>query len=691
MRRKSLLMLVAVMAVVWVGASANAEVIVLETFDGSGTALLNTTTADTGQTWIANSIVNDDGTLSTSNQGSALIPIALEGGKTYTLSIDAQLTSGYYLHFGFMQNVIDSPGASDAYDKFNTAAQGAFLVSAVSYQNGANLVQAADKYNEILGSTSDYSTTDLHTYSIVFTTAADLSTATASYYVDGVAYVTDGLIDFATLDTINYVGFGIRATGGTVDNFSLSVIGGIANTPDPSKGEDLVEVDLLARDVPGQLSWVAPDDYDDATFDVYFGTAEPNLAEAAPYGLTKLTSTPQSGTSIAPATLPLDNEIPYYWVVDAYEPNTVPILHQGSVWTFTTIPSNLPPVVTPGSSYITWLDELPQGIDATVADDDIASVTWEIISGPGIAIAADMQITDRGTAGILDSDPNLLRDWIGVDSRGANGANSDVLILTLSGLPSGTYNWKSYHYDRELEGLFDVTVTDSTGSTTYLDQEQGNAVPVPIDPNTFETTIVSNGSDVTLAFIGSDAAPDGSQYQFAMNGFELTGTGDPLFIDFSLKQTAPDPNYIMTGYQGYVAEQNVPESFTTKSYSAFGTTVSITPTWDAPGLEITSTGGTLAEPTATLSRNTAAYLGLPDEKITGTYTVQVTATDGANDPVSGTLTVEVAADACAAALANGATLNDYDTDGNCVVDLPDLAAFASKWLENKSLTGPEPY
>jgi hypothetical protein len=221
---KMKLMLV-VLAVALLAVPASAGIIYSEAFDGAGVALHGTTTTTGGGTWNANLIANDNGTLliGTAN-GSALLPVSLEGSKTYTLSVDATLSSGYYLFLGFCQNNIVSPGANNAVDRFNNAARGTFPTMAALYQNGATLVQGADYYSELLGSTSEYSTAQLHTYKMVLTTASDLSSGTVSYYVDNVAFVTNGVVDYAALSTINYVGFSTRATGGTIDNFELSVV-----------------------------------------------------------------------------------------------------------------------------------------------------------------------------------------------------------------------------------------------------------------------------------------------------------------------------------------------------------------------------------------------------------------------------------------------------------------------------------
>ena len=75
----------------------------------------------------------------------------------------------------------------------------------------------------------------------------------------------------------------------------------------------------------------------------------------------------------------------------------------------------------------------------------------------------------------------------------------------------------------------------------------------------------------------------------------------------------------------------------------------------------------------------------------GDYEVQlvVTDTDGslgaqASDPA--VFEIHVYEDACAAAIANGASYNAYDSDTDCDVDIIDFAAFAAQWLDDIKLT-----
>ena len=468
-------------------------------------------------------------------------------------------------------------------------------------------------------------------------------------------------------------------TGSPLEYYAVGVNPSVATNVFPT-GDAVDPVTATA------ITWDPPLGYTpEVGYDLIVRTAtednEPNFAAGGDIiDVTNITS---------PQTVALAYGSTYWCSLTAYEPNG--IANNASddtphsiVWSFTTAVYDKVPAVTLTPRYVTWPEEFPDDIVAEVDDNgegDIASVAWEFVYGPGVAAAGDMKMMDRvSQLDNIASDPNLFRDWIGTD-RLNGGHTSDVLNLTLSGLPSGTYAWKSYHYDAwpyTSPGVFDVTVTDSTGSTTTTGVAQAAGTS---EPAVFTTTFSSDGSDVTLQFVGfNDGDGSGGQF-FAMNAFELTGSGDPLWIDFTKKQESPDPNFVQPGYQAYLGISNLPESFTAQSFSAFGVTVTVTPDWDAPGMEITGVSGTTPTLTATVALTDAP-------KIFGQYQIRATATDTAEQEGSGTTLIQVEEDACAAAKYLGVGLNVYDADENCIVDLADFAAFAAEWLDDISLSGP---
>ena len=82
---------------------------------------------------------------------------------------------------------------------------------------------------------------------------------------------------------------------------------------------------------------------------------------------------------------------------------------------------------------------------------------------------------------------DLITDWIGVDTRTGNGGNGNFdgatgnptrLILTLSGLPAASYNWRSYHHDTEhMFGDFQIEI--STTTATHSPPPKRSPAPIP--------------------------------------------------------------------------------------------------------------------------------------------------------------------------------------------------------------------
>ena len=181
------------------------------------------------------------------------------------------------------------------------------------------------------------------------------------------------------------------------------------------------------------------------------------------------------------------------------------------------------------------------GYEAYVADHEAAATfTSQSYSAFGATITITptwpnnpantaMQMIDRTNRNAYEGiHTDLLIDWIGTDKR---TANANPLLLTISGLPAGTYSWLSYHHDvADQTGVCAVTVTDATGSVTTTDIEmtdsEGTDLIVEFDSiSTFATTIVSNGTDdVTLSFEVTSATDPVSTAFFLMNGFEMEKT-----------------------------------------------------------------------------------------------------------------------------------------------------------------------
>ncbi len=127
-----------------------------------------------------------------------------------------------------------------------------------------------------------------------------------------------------------------------------------------------------------------------------------------------------------------------------------------------------------------------------------------------------MQMIDRG-ANTNQEMNELLRDWIGNDGRVAKVP----MILTISGLPSGSYEWTSFHHDNnDQTGIFNVKLEDAQGTTIKngIDISNGN-LPLNL-VSVLKSTIKSDGNDVKFTF-EMNSYPDNSTSFFVMNGFTL--------------------------------------------------------------------------------------------------------------------------------------------------------------------------
>lgn len=160
---------------------------------------------------------------------------------------------------------------------------------------------------------------------------------------------------------------------------------------------------------------------------------------------------------------------------------------------------------------------------------------------------------------------NLLEDWLGIDTRPENGGNGDYdgttgsptrMLLTLGNLPAASYTWRSYHHDTEnvhAPFLFEIStdggatytvisgpnndqtfpMTDSTNGGTpaspirYQGAEDGFINPEEL-PSTVNAEFSASGSDDVVLRFTPYANTGVHRRLFGINGFELTGPGNPL-------------------------------------------------------------------------------------------------------------------------------------------------------------------
>jgi len=135
------------------------------------------------------------------------------------------------------------------------------------------------------------------------------------------------------------------------------------------------------------------------------------------------------------------------------------------------------------------------------------------------------QMIDRGAGNDnnwIGSEIDLVTDFLGIDSRTGSGGNGDwdgvtgtptYMTLTLGNLPSGTYDWLSFHHDTEnVHGPFSVDISTDGGATfTQL-------------PDGVMTDSTPLGNPDSMAEVtGPDAASLSSAY---MTTFAASGNDD---------------------------------------------------------------------------------------------------------------------------------------------------------------------
>lgn len=175
----------------------------------------------------------------------------------------------------------------------------------------------------------------------------------------------------------------------------------------------------------------------------------------------------------------------------------------------------------------------------------------------------DQISVEEDTTGNID----VVTDWIGADTRTANGGNGDFdgevgdptrMLFTLSGVPAGEYNWVSFHHDTEwMHGSFWMDYSVDGGNTFQPvgDREfritksrpSGSNPPSdefstgfdedlqPIDlkdlPSSIEFDFTSTGQDVVMQFTPLSAEAVHTQFVL-VNAFQLTQTsaGGPMCV-----------------------------------------------------------------------------------------------------------------------------------------------------------------
>ena len=211
------------------------------------------------------------------------------------------------------------------------------------------------------------------------------------------------------------------------------------------------------------------------------------------------------------------------------------------------------------------------------------------------------------------------------------------------------------------------------------------------DPNRVGDSVVVD------VWFGTEPNKLGTKYTKVLAGANVTGLSRSSFL-----VNAPT----VGKYYWQVDTTNGPGAFREGDVFSFNTTDNLPPVVDAgPGFitwvgrPITMNATVTDEATPILAWTAApntdavfANAAIEDATVTfsavGTYTLTLTANDGFNAPVSDTATVNVYADACAAARDGQNIRPVADIVVDCVININDFAAVASEWLRDYALTGP---
>lgn len=238
-----------------------------------------------------------------------------------------------------------------------------------------------------------------------------------------------------------------------------------------------------------QLSWTAPTAYTPIGYTVYVDPYEPNLTttDATYYSYNQL------GTTFTPDPA-LENDMTYYWRVEALEPNIAgpnPIPHSGPVYTFTTVALEVVITADPVSRTVDAGTEVILAVEALNA----TSYQWYkddvLLTGEtsNTLVIADMQVENEGfyycvadnalnnpaTSAAAQLMTRRLAGWWKLD-----GDLTDSVAAVVSGAPShdGTSvdpNFVAIAKDGsgyEFDGLADslVTITNSNAFFNFYPQ-----------------------------------------------------------------------------------------------------------------------------------------------------------------------------------------------------------------------------
>ncbi len=455
-----------------------------------------------------------------------------------------------------------------------------------------------------------------------------------------------------------------------------------ATDPDPANGEADVEVGLANRAVPGALSWTAPAEPNvPVTYNVYFDTI-PLDANSLPV------SSDQPGTSYAP-TLPLSHATDYYWRVDVLDPNidpnsgqpgTNPIVVEGSAWTFATVSPDVVITTQPvGKTVPAGTNDVTFSV--TAVNVAVGGYQWR---KDGVDLANGGKYSGVNTAMLVVDDVQLTEEgnyscYLTNVGGGADAITNDAQLLTCRLIS----HWLLDGDLVDIVGGFNGTVPDTSsvgaafvagidgqaygftgdpnnnfveivGSNDYFNfYTRGFSVAAWVQDNTsgsYEGIIAKQTADESAGWL-VDSEPGGG------NGNPIISIRGSAYLSPGISATDGAWHHVVAIYDATAGEVRLyQDGVLTGTSATFGAVL----TGDAP----ITFGAEALDDQDPFDGN------LDDVRI---YSCPLTAIEVATlytDIAGGEICVDTA------------PLNGFDTNGDCVVNVIDFAAFAETFLTN---------
>ncbi len=353
------------------------------------------------------------------------------------------------------------------------------------------------------------------------------------------------------------------------------------------------------------------------------------------------------------------------------------------------------------------------GTDATLVGG-ATIVTGGKAAGALSLDGIDDYATTIGYKGIGGSDPRTISLWVktavnqsaGTFFIGWGDVGSGARVRYDLGLQGGTTDQMRLELNSGgFTSATGTTITDNTwhhlaltwdGTTVtfYLDgNPYGTAAPGTV--NTVLTEDVVIGTGIRQAFGGNTTArwtdgliDDVQIYDEALDAakieFLYNNPGNPYQDNDLDPAVDAGLNYITWLDNGTVPLAGTVDDHGEADIANADVVWSIETSPAGSAAVLTKASTDWANPTADFT---------PDTTLAGGYTIRLTATDTSGQSGTDTLVVQVADNACQAAQLDPewTGFSIYDVNENCIIDLPDVTAFAIKWLGESSLSEPLAY